>query len=237
MAEELGAEFVDALAVRGLVHLQPIDELLDDAPGEPARVRGGLVVLVTTPPFGVLVDLDDPDHVAGRYTELKFNPRGAIEGAAVSEYLLEKSRVVGQAPGERNFHVFYYAFAGADAEAHGLDMEELAFVIETRVPTMRATLEREGIASFSMDCAIAIYLYTIDEPKLYKIVNTACHAADRDDTTDEAIERVRAQVLSGLRSDQTSPRSLAGRAKHSVVFQRMVSEPMDARLNPVGSYE
>ena len=66
------------------------------------------------------------------------------------------------------------------AEAHGLDMEELAFVIETRVPTMRATLEREGIASFSMDCAIAIYLYTIDEPKLYKFINTACHAADRD---------------------------------------------------------
>ena len=49
------------------------------------------------------------------------------------------------------------------AEAHGLDMEELAFVIETRVPTMRATLEREGIASFRMDCAIAIYLYTIDD--------------------------------------------------------------------------
>ena len=66
------------------------------------------------------------------------------------------------------------------AEAHGLDMEELAFIIETRVPTMRATLERGGIASFSMDCAIAIYLYTIDEPKLYNFINTACHAADRD---------------------------------------------------------
>ena len=66
------------------------------------------------------------------------------------------------------------------AKAHGLDMEELEFIIEVRVPTLRATLEAEGIASFSMDCAVAIYLYTIDQPKIYKFVNTACHAPDRD---------------------------------------------------------
>ena len=39
-------------------------------------------------------------------------------------------------------------------KAHGLDMEELEFIIEVRVPTLRATLEAEGIASFSMDCAV-----------------------------------------------------------------------------------
>lgn len=51
----------------------------------------------------------------GKYIEVLFEGMDKVLGARVRKYLLEKSRVVGQVDGERNFHVFYYLCDGAPA--------------------------------------------------------------------------------------------------------------------------
>uniref|UniRef100_A0AAQ6I9S3 Uncharacterized protein n=1 Tax=Anabas testudineus TaxID=64144 RepID=A0AAQ6I9S3_ANATE len=52
----------------------------------------------------------------GKYIDINFTNGGAIEGARIEQYLLEKSRVCRQAPEERNYHIFYYMLMGMPAE-------------------------------------------------------------------------------------------------------------------------
>ncbi|XP_043241849.1 myosin-IIIa-like, partial [Amphibalanus amphitrite] len=52
----------------------------------------------------------------GKFLEVTFGTGGRVSGARVSVYLLEQSRVVRQASGERNFHIFYYLYDTLQAE-------------------------------------------------------------------------------------------------------------------------
>ena len=51
----------------------------------------------------------------GKFVEIDFDAGGRVTGAAISTYLLERSRVVSIRSPERSFHIFYQLCAGADA--------------------------------------------------------------------------------------------------------------------------
>ncbi len=49
----------------------------------------------------------------GKFVEISFDPAGRVTGAAISTYLLERSRVVSVSAPERSYHIFYQLCAGA----------------------------------------------------------------------------------------------------------------------------
>ena len=59
----------------------------------------------------------------GKYFTLKFNRFGVPLGGKVTNYLLEKSRIVRPGKGERNFHIFYQLLASSYVEPLGLSRD------------------------------------------------------------------------------------------------------------------
>jgi len=78
----------------------------------------------------------------GKFTQVLFDREGSIVGSRVDVYLLEKSRIVHQLVGERNYHVFYQLLSAPDAALPGAPAEggEAGLYDEDVPPLTRAEL-------------------------------------------------------------------------------------------------
>jgi myosin-1 len=114
----------------------------------------------------------------GKYMEILFEPNGAPIGGYITNYLLEKSRVVQCGAGERSFHIFYQVLAG-------LADDQLKSLFLTRDPTSYYYLKRSGCSKVD----------TIDDVKDFRAVQLALKTLTFPDNTVQEMWRVLAAIL------------------------------------------
>ncbi|CAE7724554.1 MYO5B, partial [Symbiodinium sp. CCMP2456] len=113
----------------------------------------------------------------GKFIELQLNCGCRLEGSKCRTYLLEKSRVVGQDSGERNFHIFYQMLA-ADAETRAaiglgdssLSRDSLRYTSLGGSKT--DTIEGKSDAERFHGTVSALALLSIDGEKLTRLLQT-----------------------------------------------------------------
>ncbi|VDM70736.1 unnamed protein product [Strongylus vulgaris] len=72
----------------------------------------------------------------GKFIRIHFDKRGKLVGGDIEHYLLEKSRVIKQAPGERSYHIFYQIFTQKklrDVLQLGDDIRQYKFVSQAEI--------------------------------------------------------------------------------------------------------
>ncbi|KAF5923932.1 hypothetical protein HPG69_010361 [Diceros bicornis minor] len=62
--------------------------------------------------FATVATMGESREKLGKFIRMHFGVRGKLSSADIDVYLLEKSRVIFQQPGERNYHIFYQILSG-----------------------------------------------------------------------------------------------------------------------------
>uniref|UniRef100_K3X800 Myosin motor domain-containing protein n=1 Tax=Globisporangium ultimum (strain ATCC 200006 / CBS 805.95 / DAOM BR144) TaxID=431595 RepID=K3X800_GLOUD len=95
----------------------------------------------------------------GKFTQLQFNTDYCLIGAECRHYLLEKSRVIAQAAGERNYHVFYqlvsareerYGFSPTSSAAEFRYLQDEPLLLDGQTDLERYQVTRDALTTIGL---------------------------------------------------------------------------------------
>jgi myosin-7 len=101
----------------------------------------------------------------GKYIDIHLNESGAIEGAKIEHFLLEKSRIVALSKGERNYHIFYAMLAGlSNADKKKLELEDASkYNYLTSGGIIKCDKRNDANEFSSIKSAMSVLSFTDDE--------------------------------------------------------------------------
>lgn len=174
----------------------------------------------------------------GKFIQLKFKA-GAICGARIEKYLLEKSRVTHQSPGERSFHVFYYLLKGAPDSL----LEALGLVRDSAVyRCLGGSCEEDDVREFEQLAECFDCLGIPDPGRYYRTVAAILHLGNIDFIESEDCVYVKdiANIDNGNMkneitdpTDKTGPNKNASNMKSTEEACRLLNIPLTDFLREV----
>lgn len=122
----------------------------------------------------------------GKFIEIQFSGAGKLLGAYIDSYLLEKVRLIKQADGERNYHIFYELLAGSS----GSERKELLLNNHSNPEDFAMTSSpsstynrRDGVKDDATFLALKKAMLTmgfsaVDQMNIFRIVSSLLHLSN-----------------------------------------------------------